>query len=141
MDLKIFLFRISVALVVGLLIGIERQLHHKMAGVRTNALTAVGSATFVLLSILVTPHAQDVHIIAQIVTGIGFLGAGIIFKEGVSVHGLTTSVTIWCSSAIGCLAGTGYTIEALCAAGVVVFINAALKPIDEWLDKRNNDEQ
>lgn len=137
MDLQIFVGRTSIALLTGALIGLERQLRHKMAGVRTNALAAMGAALFVLLSFMATPVQGDVtRIIAQVVTGVGFLGAGIIFKEGLSVHGLTTAVTIWCSSAIGCLAGAGFTWEAISASVMVVLVNASLKPLDDWLDKR-----
>lgn len=137
MDLQTFIGRTSIALLTGALIGFERQLRHKMAGVRTNALAAMGAALFVLLSFMATPAQGDVtRIIAQVVTGVGFLGAGIIFKEGLSVHGLTTAVTIWCSSAIGCLAGAGFTWEAISASAMVVLVNASLKPLDDWLDER-----
>lgn len=139
MELQTFVGRASIALLTGALIGFERQLRHKMAGVRTNALAALGAALFVLLSFMATPPQGDVtRIIAQVVTGVGFLGAGIIFKEGLSVHGLTTAVTIWCSSAIGCLAGAGFTWEAVSASVMVVLVNASLKPLDDWLDKRSD---
>lgn len=141
-DLHIFLFRIFVAFVAGLLIGIERQWRHKAAGVRTNALAAIGSAMFVLLSFFITPSHGDVtRIVAQVVTGVGFLGAGIIFKDGVNVRGLTTSVTIWCSSAIGCLAGAGFVVEALSASVLVVLINTIMRPIDKWLKRYGNEDE
>jgi putative Mg2+ transporter-C (MgtC) family protein len=76
-----------------------------------------------------------------VVTGIGFLCAGVIFKEGMSVHGLTTAVTIWCSSAIGCLAAGGYFIETVIATSLILFVNILLKPIDKWLSKRNPEEK
>lgn len=93
-----FALRLITALGAGLLIGFERQWHHKSAGLRTNTLVSVGAAIFVLISMLVTEKGSgDVtRIIGQVVTGIGFLCAGIIFKEGLSVHGLTTAVTVWC---------------------------------------------
>lgn len=138
MELKVFVGRILVAIVSGAIIGFERQFHHKAAGVRTNMLAAMGAALFVLLSFMATPPQGDVtRIIAQVVTGVGFLGAGIIFKDGLNVFGLTTAVTIWCSSAIGCLAGAGFTAEALVAAVIVVVVNASLKPLDNWLDERS----
>ena len=97
-----FTIRLLSALVAGFLIGFERQWNHKSAGLKTNTLVSVGAAIFVLISILVTQKGNgDVtRIIGQVVTGIGFLCAGIIFKEGLSVHGLTTAVTVWCCSAI-----------------------------------------
>jgi putative Mg2+ transporter-C (MgtC) family protein len=72
------------------------------------------------------------------VTGIGFLGAGIIFKEGINVRGLTTAATVWCSSAIGCLAGTGYYIEAVTATVTVLIINSLMLVMDKYLDHLHN---
>ena len=130
------------ALVAGMLIGFERQWHHKAAGLRTTTLVALGSALYVLLSITITQNNGDAtRIIGQVVTGIGFLCAGVIFREGISVHGLTTSVTIWCSSAIGCLAAAGYFVETLIATSFILLVNIILKPIDFWLTNRNLNEK
>lgn len=124
MVLSEFIMRLSVALMAGLLIGFERQWQHKSAGLRTNTLVAVGSALFVLLSISITKNGGDVtRIIGQVVTGIGFLCAGIIFKEGLSVHGLTTASTVWCCSAIGSLAAAGYYSETVVATASILAIN------------------
>lgn len=132
-----FTLRILVALGAGLLIGFERQLRHKSAGLRTTALVAFGSALFVLLSIIITQKTGDVtRIIGQVVTGIGFLCAGMIFRDGFSVHGLTTAATIWCSSAIGCLAAAGYYTETFIATFIILAVNLILKPVDEWLIRR-----
>lgn len=133
-----FSLRLLTALLAGLIIGFERQWHNKSAGLRTNTLVAVGSALFVLLSINLTQVNGDVtRIVGQVVTGTGFLGAGIIFKEGINIHGLTTATTIWCSSAIGCLAAAGYTIETSIATFVIIAINSILLPIEKWLINRN----
>lgn len=134
-----FILRLLTALAAGLLIGFERQWHHKSAGLRTNTLVSVGAAIFVLISILVTEKGNgDVtRIIGQVVTGIGFLCAGIIFKEGLSVHGLTTAVTVWCCSAVGCLAAAGYFTETFIATFFIVGVNLILKPVDEWLTGRS----
>ena len=92
-----FTIRLLSAAIAGLLIGFERQWNNKSAGIRTNTLVAIGAALFVLLSINITKDSGDVtRIIGQVVTGIGFLGAGIIFKEGLNVRGLTTAATVWC---------------------------------------------
>ncbi len=132
-----FTLRLLAALTGGLLIGFEREWQNKPAGLRTNALVSTGSALFVLLSINITPENGDVtRIIAQIVTGIGFLGAGIIFKEGFDVYGLTTAATVWCSAAVGCFAGAGYFIETLIAVATIMGINYLLIPVDRWLQKR-----
>jgi len=134
-----FTLRLLTALIAGLLIGFERQWHHKSAGLRTNTLVSVGAAIFVLLSLIITAKGNgDVtRIIAQVVTGIGFLCAGIIFKEGMNVHGLTTAVTVWCCSAVGCLAAAGYFIETFIATFFIIAVNLILKPLDEWLTTRN----
>ena len=132
------ILRLLTAMVAGLSIGFERQWNHKSAGLRTNTLVSVGAAIFVLISILVTEKdSGDVtRIIGQVVTGIGFLCAGIIFKEGINVHGLTTAVTVWCCSAVGCLAGAGYYKETFIATFFIIAVNLFLKPLDEWLTKR-----
>ena len=133
-----FTLRLLAALLAGFLIGFERQWHHKSAGLRTNTLVSVGAAVFVLLSIMFTENGTgDVtRIIGQVVTGIGFLCAGIIFKEGINVHGLTTAVTVWCCSAVGCLAAGGYLVETFIATFLVIAVNLVLKPLDDWLQKR-----
>lgn len=138
-----FILRLLTALVAGLVIGFERQWHHKSAGLRTNTLVSVGAAIFVLLSILVTEKGLgDVtRIIGQVVVGIGFLCAGIIFKEGITVHGLTTAVTVWCCSAVGCLAAAGYYTETFIATVAIIAVNLLLKPLDEWLLNRENKSQ
>lgn len=137
MILSEFVMRLAVALIAGLAIGFERQWQHKSAGLRTNTLVAVGSALFVLLSIIITKNGGDVtRIIGQVVTGIGFLCAGIIFKEGLSVHGLTTASTVWCCSAIGSLAAAGYYSETAVATASILCINILLRPIDNWLTNR-----
>ena len=136
-----FTLRLLTALGAGLAIGFERQWHHKSAGLRTNTLVSIGAAIFVLLSITITENGNgDVtRIIGQVVTGIGFLCAGIIFKEGLNVHGLTTAVTVWCCSAVGCLAAAGYFEETVIATVFIIAVNLLLKPLDEWLTKRSKE--
>lgn len=137
-----FTIRVLVAVAAGITIGFERQWHHKLVGLRTTTLVALGSALYVLLSINITHSTGDVtRIIGQVVTGIGFLCAGVVFKEGMSVHGLTTSVTIWSSSAIGCLAAAGYYVETAIATIMILVVNIGLKPIDIWLSHRNKDQE
>lgn len=137
MSYQDFTIRLICALIAGLLIGFERGWHHKSAGLRTNTLVAVGSALYVMLSIKMTLSDGDVtRIIAQVVTGIGFLGAGIIFKEGINVRGLTTAATVWCSSAIGCLAAAGFYAETVIATLLILMINYFLIPVDKRLSQR-----
>jgi putative Mg2+ transporter-C (MgtC) family protein len=138
MTLTEFTLRLLASLGAGLLIGLERQWHHKSAGLRTNTLVTIGSALYVLLSINLTQTSGDVtRIIGQVVTGIGFLGAGIIFKEGINVKGLTTAATVWCSSAIGCVAAAGFFAETLIGTLAILLVNSLLIPLDKWLVKRN----
>lgn len=135
-------YRLLAALIAGVVIGFERQWHHKSAGLRTNTLVSIGAALYVVLSFELTHEQGDVtRIIGQIVTGMGFLGAGIIFREGASIHGLTTAATVWCSSAVGCFAGAGYYLETAIATLTIVTINILLVPIDKWLSTRKNEKQ
>lgn len=134
-----FLLRLSAAALAGLCIGFERQWQHKSAGLKTNMLVTAGAAIFTMLSIQLSHDAGEVdvtRIIAQVVSGVGFLGAGIIFKDGFNVHGLTTAATIWCSAAIGCVAAAGFFMETLISVALVLIINIALQPLDRWLKSR-----
>ena len=134
-----FALRLFTALSAGFIIGIEREWQKKPAGLRTNALVSTGAALFVMLSLNVTQNAGDAsRIIAQIVTGVGFLGAGIIFKEGTNIRGLTTAATVWCSAAVGSLAGAGFFIETLIGVMAVLSVNLLLLSIDKWLSNRKN---
>lgn len=136
MTITDYMLRILTAMAAGILIGIEREWQNKSAGIRTNALVSAGSALYVLLSIQMTAINGDVtRIIGQVVTGIGFLGAGIIFKEGINIHGLTTAATVWCASAIGCTAAAGYYSETLIGTLLVIIINLFSLPIDKSIDK------
>jgi len=137
MELSAFLLRLGCAVLAGSVIGFERQWHQKNAGLRTNALVALGAAIYVVISIQMTGSTGDVtRIIGQVVVGVGFLGGGVILHKGVDVSGLTTAATIWCSSAIGCLAAGGFYLEtAICTFGIII-INTVLLRIDIWLKNR-----
>lgn len=128
MDLITVAIRLCVALALGSVIGFERQWAQKMAGLRTNALVSLGASGFVVFSALVRPE-DPTRIAAQVVTGIGFLGAGIILREGINVHGLNTAATLWCSSMVGTLAGGGFLIPSVIAAALVVATNLLLRPL------------
>jgi len=139
MNLEQFELRLLLALVLGALIGLERQLRNRTAGVRTNALVAMGSALFVLLAVKlqtnVAGHDESAaRIIAQIVSGIGFLGAGVIMKDKLNVSGLNTAATIWCSGAIGCLCGMGFWYESVLGAAFVIITHLVLRPISKKID-------
>src|SRR5437867_12339455 len=99
--------RLLVATVMGGLLGAERELRRKSAGFRTNILIALGSAIFTIMSLTIAPNVDPSRIASQIVTGIGFLGAGTILRYRDRVHGLTTAATIWVNAALGIAAGAG----------------------------------
>lgn len=120
--------RLTLALMLGSAIGFERQWHQKMAGLRTNALVALGAAGFVVFSGLVG-QGDPTRVAAQVVTGIGFLGAGVILREGVNVHGLNTAATLWCSAMVGTLAGAGHGGPSILAAVFVIGTNLFLRPL------------
>lgn len=120
--------RLTVALVLGSVIGFERQWNQKMAGLRTNVLVALGAAGFVVFSGLVG-QGDPTRVAAQVVSGIGFLGGGIILRDGVNVHGLNTAATLWCSAMVGTLCGAGHWAPAVLAAGFIVGTNLLLRPL------------
>lgn len=137
MNIELYIKHLAVAIACGFLIGLERQWKHKAAGMRTNILVALGAAIFVIVSVLLKTENTDVtRIVSQIVTGVGFLGAGLIFRERSSVHGLTTAATIWCTSAVGSLAGFGYFYEAIIATAFILVVNLLLRPLENWINKK-----
>ena len=125
----------AVALTCGALIGSERQVRQRMAGLRTNALVALGAAGFVIFSQLIEHDASPSRVAAQVVSGIGFLGAGIIYRDGLNVQGLNTAATLWCSAGVGLLAGVGAWPFALLLTGMVVFVNLGLRPFVRFLKR------
>jgi putative Mg2+ transporter-C (MgtC) family protein len=128
--------RLLLAAVLGGVLGLEREFRHKAAGLRTNMLISVGSALFTLMSIELTARTGDPsRIAAQIVTGIGFLGAGAIMRRDGGIQGLTTAATIWVNAAVGVTVGSGNFKLALIAVGVTVLVLLVLYPIELWLDR------
>jgi putative Mg2+ transporter-C (MgtC) family protein len=127
---------LAVALGLSAVIGFERQWRNRLAGLRTNTLVSLGAATFVIFAALVPGEASPTRVAAQVVSGIGFLGAGLIFREGLSVRGLNTAATLWCSAAIGVLAGAGFLLYATVATGFVVFVNLLLRPIVSFINRQ-----
>ncbi len=124
-----FALRVASALCFGVVIGLERQWRQRLAGLRTNALVATGTSLFVLITPLVGGTANPTQIPAYIVSGIGFLAGGVIFKERLSVSGLNTAATLWCTAAVGALAGYGYLAEAAIGVAAVLVANVVLRPI------------
>ncbi|HEV2954355.1 MAG TPA: MgtC/SapB family protein [Candidatus Dormibacteraeota bacterium] len=131
-----FALRLAAAVGCGVVIGLERQWRQRMAGLRTNALVAAGACLFVLLQVSMSTGANGDRIVAQIVSGVGFLGAGVIMREGLSVRGINTAATIWCSAAVGCLAGVGLFLFAFAGAAVIVFANVLLRPVARGVSRQ-----
>jgi putative Mg2+ transporter-C (MgtC) family protein len=125
-DWLLLIAQLALAMVLGYLIGMERELHGKVVGTRTISLIAIGSALYVLMSPSII-DGDNSRIIAQVVSGIGFLGAGIIFKDGDTIKGLTTAATVWCAAAIGCLCGAGMFAQAILGAAAIIGVNVLFK--------------
>lgn len=130
-----YLLNLLAALALGALIGAERQWRQRMAGLRTNALVAVGAAVFILSSVTTSPDSPG-RIAAQVVSGIGFLGAGVIMREGMNIRGLNTAATLWCSAGIGVLCGLGEFGPAVTAALVILCANILLREAAQRINAR-----
>ncbi|MGC1300518.1 MAG: MgtC/SapB family protein, partial [Alloacidobacterium sp.] len=125
-----FSLHLLAAILMGATVGLERQWRHRMAGTRTNALVAAGAAAFVMCGFLLDndPSARG-RIVSYVVSGVGFLGAGVIFKEGGNVRGLNTAATIWCAAAVGALCGLGAVNLALVLVVAILLANMGLRPL------------
>lgn len=117
------------AFVLGGVIGFERQYRQRTAGLRTNVLVAVGAAIFVDMANRLAGHEGAVHVVAYVVSGIGFLGAGVIMREEGNVRGLNTAATLWGSAAVGACAGADLLLEATLGAVFVLAANTLLRPV------------
>jgi putative Mg2+ transporter-C (MgtC) family protein len=132
--------RLCLSAALGAALGFEREWRQKYAGLRTNILIALGSTLFTLMSIdlSVSRGGDPTRMAAQIVTGIGFLGAGAIMRTGGGVRGLTTAAMIWVNAAIGVAVGGGEYRLALIATGVTLVVLVLLNPVENWIDKTFN---
>ncbi|QIM16731.1 MgtC/SapB family protein [Leucobacter insecticola] len=130
--------RIGASISLGALIGIERQWRSRTAGIRTNALVSLGAALFVIMGAysFSGTDADPTRVAAQIVSGIGFLGAGVIMKQGASISGLNTAATLWASAAVGALAGGGLMWIAAVGTVTIMAANTLLRPLGRLLDRR-----
>jgi putative Mg2+ transporter-C (MgtC) family protein len=127
--------RIGAAFIFGALLGIEREYRSKPAGLRTIILITVGSCVFSLLNLTIKTESPD-RIASTIVTGIGFLGAGVIFREGINVKGLTTAATIWVAAAIGMAIGFGQFSVAVSTLVFVLITLVILSRMEKWLSEK-----
>lgn len=128
------------AFVLGGLIGAERQYRQRGGGLRTHVLVAVGAATFVDIGQHLNGNAGAAQIISYVVSGVGFLGAGVIMKQGNNVWGLNTAATLWCSAAVGACAGADLAFEAIALTGFVLAGNTLLRPVVNAINRAPVDE-
>ncbi|WP_026933193.1 MgtC/SapB family protein [Christiangramia echinicola] len=143
MDWSLFALRVGLATVAGLIIGMEREIQGKEAGLKTNALVSLGAAMFILMSMEFEgdEYVDITRVLGQIVVGIGFIGAGTILQKGRKVKGLTTAATVWCSAATGCLAGFGMYIELAIVSGIILTINLVFGYIEHRMLKKKEKEE
>ena len=136
------LARVVLAAALGAALGLEREYRRKAAGLKTNALIAVGAALFTIVSILMVDDRGDPsRVAAQIVTGIGFLGGGAILRRGASVEGLTTAATIWVNAAVGMAAGAGWYVIAVGSTAVTLAVLLMLPHLERVIDQRTGSSQ
>jgi putative Mg2+ transporter-C (MgtC) family protein len=137
-DLLDFVVRTGSAFGLGLIIGVERQFGQHPAGLRTNALVSFGASLFVCLGWILTPQDEvaTARIAAMVVSGIGFLGGGVILREGLTVRGMNTAATLWCTAAVGTICGAGQPGPGMLAAGGVLLLNLGMRPLAVFIDNR-----
>ena len=133
-DVLVIATRVLIGALLGAALGLEREWRGKEAGLRTNTLIAIGSALFAALSM--TFGGDPARIAAQIVTGVGFLGAGAIMRNGANVQGLTTAAMIWVNAAVGMAAGSGHVRLAALVTVIVLVAMIGLSPLDRQFDNR-----
>src|SRR5580700_10949807 len=124
-----FGIRMFAALFLGGVIGLERQWRQRMTGLRTNGLVAVGSAMFIMMGGLIAGEGSQGLVAAYVVSGIGFLGGGVILKDGFNIRGMNTAATLWCTAAVGTLAGLGHFDFAFIGVVGVLSANLILRPV------------
>ena len=132
---------LSTAFILGSAIGLERQYRQRTAGLRTNVLVAVGAAVFVDMANRLTGHDGAVHVAAYVVSGIGFLGAGVIMKGDANIRGLNTAATLWGAAAVGACAGADLIAEAVLAALFVLAGNTLLRPVVNAINRKPIDDE
>lgn len=140
MDYKYFLICLGVCFLLSFLIGIERQYRRRIIGLRTTILVSIGSFLFVSMSFYVS-NPDTTRIAAQVVSGIGFLGAGVIIKDGLKVRGLTTAATLWCDAAVGVLCACGALMHAIAGTIVILFANIVLRYVNRLVNEKSHNKR
>ncbi len=130
--------KLVIALLLGGLLGVEREYRDKTAGLRTLTLICLGSCLFMQVSLLLTTGTTD-RIASTIVTGIGFIGAGVIFKSEKGVNGITTAATIWATAAVGMAVGGGFYLAAVISSFLILVVLNGFMKIEHWIGKVNKE--
>ncbi|WP_127130140.1 MgtC/SapB family protein [Pseudoflavitalea rhizosphaerae] len=138
LSLEEILERLLVAMAIGMLLGIEREHRDKSAGLRTLTLICMGSCMFMLVSLFIDA-GNTYRTASNIVTGIGFIGAGVIFKSEKGVNGITTAATIWATAAVGMAVGSGLYLAALGSCALILIVLALFIRIEQWIERINKE--
>jgi putative Mg2+ transporter-C (MgtC) family protein len=144
-DERTFIVRLALAMLLGGLLGMERELRGQAAGLRTHLLVSLGSCLFTLISIAVG-HSVDsgepsfvradiTRIASQVVVGIGFLGGGAILRHGTSVHGLTTAANLWLTASVGMAVGFGFFVGGSVTVAFALMVLVGLRPVEHWISR------
>jgi putative Mg2+ transporter-C (MgtC) family protein len=136
MEILGFILNAGSALAMGVAIGLERQFRQHPAGLRTNALVCLGAALFVSVTHLMGDTNSPTRMASYVVSGIGFLGGGVILRDGLNVKGMNTAATLWCTAAVGTLAGAGFPLHGLIGTALVLSLHLGLRPVGRWVDAR-----
>lgn len=136
-----FVIRLVLAIILGAAIGVERQWRQTRAVLKTNVLVCLGAAMFVMMAAMTPGDSSPTRVAAQVVTGVGFLGGGVILREGSSVRGLNTAATLWCAAAVGTLIGSGLLFQAYVGSLAVVGANLLLRPLVQVVQQLNGESE
>ncbi len=138
---KIFFLRVLVALLLGAMIGAERQLRQRLSSLRTNTLVSTGACLFVLMTQSIPGMEINAsRVAAAVISGIGFLGGGVIMRDGINVRGLNTAATLWCTAAIGVLCSMGLLLEATIGSLIILCANIVLRELTLLMNDRQSQE-
>lgn len=134
----VIVIRLLLSAVLGGAIGFEREAHNRPAGFRTHILVTIGSTLIMLVSINMGPNADSSRIAAQVVSGIGFLGAGTILRTGNNIEGLTTAASLWVCSAIGLAMGSGFYLGGIVVTVIVLFFLEKVSTFERFINRENH---
>jgi len=129
-----FLNAVGLALLLGSLVGVERQWHRRLVDLKTNALVSLGACLFMLVTKTADGFSDPIRMAGQIVVGVGFIGGGLVFRDGLQAKGINTAATLWCSAAVGTLCGLSRLQDAATASLIIVLANSGLRQVAHFLN-------